>query len=295
MPPPRGHQGAVPRDQGGIARNLSSPPPLPPPLPPPPARGRSGADGEAAAPHPPQEGRGTQAGDATTAASAATRQAPPVGGPLTPAVPAADRLLCAGTVGRNGTAAPRIATWRAGRRRSSPPWCPPGEGGGTDRGKETTPPPARLTHRRPTRPRPAPRAARQPRLNVYTQGGCAGEKGGRGPRATPPGLGGREPRRGPPSPLPPTPPPGLRATGAPALHPPRRRGNVPPSPAGTAAPGGGRQLSPHAPRPHAPHRLVPRGSRQAGEPAPAHKKDARTTPGSGTRQRTGAVCGPRPP
>ena len=39
------------------------------------------------------------------------------------------------------------------------------------------PPPATLTHQRPTGPRPAPTAARQPRLHVYTPGGRAGDEG----------------------------------------------------------------------------------------------------------------------
>ena len=104
------------------------------------------------------------------------------------------------------------------------------------------PPPARLTHRRPTRPCLAPRAARQPRLKVYTQGGCAREEGGlaQGLRATPPGQEGGEPRRGPPSPPPPTPPPSLRATGAPALQLPVRPRGRPPSPRRDRGTGGGR-------------------------------------------------------
>ena len=57
----------------------------------------------------------------------------------------------------------------------------------------------------------------------------------------------------------------------------------------------GTQLDPHAAHPRAPRRLLPRGSRQAGAPALARKNDAQATPGGGTRQRTGAVWGPRPP
>ena len=74
----------------------------------------------------------------------------------------------------------------------------------------------------------------------------------------------------------------------------RQRGR-PPSPGRGRGARGERQLSPHAARPQAHLRLLPRGLRQAGEPARAHKDDTRTTPGGGTRTRTGAVWGPRPP
>ena len=93
----------------------------------------------------------------------------------------------------------------------------------------------------------------------------------------------------PPPPSPPRSPPGLRAAGAPTLRPPRGRGDVPPPREGTVTPWGGAQLDPHPARPRAPHCLLLRGSRPADKPAPARQNDARATPGSATRRRTGAV------
>ena len=96
------------------------------------------------------------------------------------------------------------------RKRSGPLWCQPGKGGGADRGEETSPPsPATMTHRRPTGLRLAPTTARQPRLNVYAPGRCAGEEGrrGRGPRATPQGRGAGNSGAAPPPLSPHTPPP----------------------------------------------------------------------------------------
>ena len=158
------------------------------------------------------------------------------------------------------------------------------------------PPTATLTDRLSSRPRLAPTTSQQPQPNVYTRGGCTREERGRGrgQRATPQG---RESANsgGPRYPLPPTPLPGLRATGAPALRPPRGRGDVPPPPERTVTPGRGLQLDPHAARPRPHRRLFPRGSRQAGAPTPARKTNARATPGGGTREQTGAVWGPRPP
>ena len=186
---------------------------------------------------PPREGRGNQVGDATAAASAAARQAPPVGRPLTPALPAADRRLCAHAVGRGGTAAPRSAQtkWPAsvpirGRRERA------------DRGKETSPPTP--CHTDPPAAGPAAPSAHgcpaTPAERVYP-GGMPKGTGGQGTAARP---------RPPP---PPHSPPGLRAAGAPALHPPRGRGGVPPPPGGTATPGGGRSWTrtPRAPAPPA--------------------------------------------
>ena len=234
-------------------------------------------------------------GDATAAASTAVRGVPPVGRRPTPAVPAAGRQPCAGAqgrpVGRSGTAAPGrepkqtiTLTWRAGHRRSDPPWCPPGEGGETDRSKETfppptpggpraepprgdgaptPPPPARLTHRQPARPRPASGAAKLPRPNTYTWEGCAGEEGGSGPGTTghPPGGGRWGTTARPPLPSPATPPSGPRDAGN---GPRGRRASTPPKAGGTSPlppkeprrPEGGTLLSPYATRPHAPPRLL---------------------------------------
>ena len=65
------------------------------------------------------------------------------------------------------------------RKRSGRHWCQPGESGGADRTEDTSSPlpPATLTHPRPTGPRWAPTTARQPRLHMYTPGGCVGDKG----------------------------------------------------------------------------------------------------------------------
>ena len=180
--------------------------------------------------------------------------------------------------------------WRAGHRQSAPPWCLPGEGGETDRSKATfppptprgppaelprmggapttppPPPPARLTHRRPARPRPAARAAKRPRLSMYAWKGCAGNKGGPEPGATgkAPGGGRSGTTARPPLPSPPTPPFSSRDAGdgprgrRPST-PPRGRGEVPPPPKRAAAPGGGEaaELVRHAPP--RPHQAAPTG------------------------------------
>ena len=100
--------------------------------------------------------------------------------------------------------------------------------------------------------------------------------GGMDGRPTPGRAGGRGAAEQPPLP-PPRFPPGLRAAGAPAPHPPGAEGTPPHPPEGTAS------------------RLLPRGPRPIGGPAPACRSGARTTPGGGTRPRTGTVWGPRPP
>ena len=112
--PPRRPPTAIGRRRQGTRGDCGEPliPPNPPPpsLPlssPPQARGRPEAGRRDGGPAPPRGGLGTQGGDATAGARAAARQAPPVDHPLTPALPAADRRLCTGAVGCNGTAAPR--------------------------------------------------------------------------------------------------------------------------------------------------------------------------------------------
>ena len=142
--------------------------------------------------------------------------------------------------------------------------------------------------------RAAPEAHRRPptpTARVYSEGARRRQRMA-GQHVT--GQGGGERRSGPPSPPPPRSPPGLRAAGAPTLRPPEPTGR-PPCPRRNRGAGEGTQLDPHAARPSAPSRLLPRGSRLTGEPAPACQGGARTTPGGGMRRRTRAVWGPRPP
>ena len=140
------------RRPGGDCGEPPLPPPPPPLSPPTPARRRLEADRRGGGPGPPREGRGTQGGDATAAASTAARQAPPVGRPLTPALPPPDRRLCADAVDRGRTAALRSeqtkqpASVSTRERRE-----------GADRSKQTPPPPPHLPaggqHSRTQRPR----------------------------------------------------------------------------------------------------------------------------------------------
>ena len=131
------------------------------------------------------------------------------------------------------------------------------------------PPPARLTHRRPAGPRPAPGAAKRPRPNKYTWRGCASNEDGSGLEATgrPPGGGRWGTRAQAPLSSPPTPPlrPAVfrrRATRAPALHPPQGRREVPPPPERAAAPGKGGAAEPVRNAPPRPHPPAPRNPRQ---------------------------------
>ena len=117
---------------------------------------------------------------------------------------------------------------------------------------------------------------------------------GAGATGHPTGQGDGQQRSGPPIPPPPA--------HAPACEPQERRPSAPPEPRGRLPSPrkdrdarGGTQLDTHAARLGAPHRLFPQESRPTGEPAPARQSDARTTPGGGTRRRTGTVWGPRPP
>ena len=194
----------------------------------------------------------------------------------------------------NGTAAPRKAQTKQATLK------PAGNRQGRGPGRGDLPPPPRHTdplaadwavpgaHGRQATPtaRVYPgRAGRRQRMTGTGATGHPTRQGGRGAAAQPP-L--------PPlsHPLPPRP----ASRGDAGPPPPRGRGDVLPPSEGTATPGGGgAQLDLHAARPSAPHRLLPRGSRLAGEPAPARQSNARTTPRGGTRQQTGTVWGPRPP
>ena len=275
-PRDRNHQAAPLRPWGGGENGPggdSGEPPSPPPLPPlsPPLPGGRKPANSDGGPAPPRGGRPTEGRDATDAASAAARQAPPVDRLLTPALPAAGWRLCAGAVGRNGTTAPGNAQTK--RPAFVPAW---GRQGSRQWRGDLPPPPATLTLRRPTGPRPAATTVRQP---VYTQGGCAGEEGGqgRGPRAAAQGREEGNSGAPPPSPHPPTPPVACGPRGRQLSTPPRPRGRPPSRRRGRDARLGA-QLDRHAARPRATQCLPPRGSRQAGEPAPARKNGTRATP-----------------
>ena len=142
---------------------------------------------------------------------------------------------------------------------------------------------ATLTHRRPTGPRLAPTTARQPRLNVYAQGGCAGEEGGqgRGPRATPQGRGVGNSGAAPPSPLPRTPPRPAGRGGASPPPSPRPKGRNPSARRDRDA-RGGTGLDPHAAHPGNPHSPLP---------APAGVATGGQTRTSAQEQRTGHARG----
>ena len=118
---------------------------------------------------------------------------------------------------------------------------------------------------------------------------------GRGPQAAQPGDGEGEPRRDPPSSLPPLHPSGPLATGAPAPHPTPRQGGCPLFPREDHSAPGEDAAGPERHAPPLPDRLLPRGPRQAREPKPAHNDATRTMPGGDRRTRTGAAWGPRPP
>ena len=293
MPPPRDRRGAAPGDQGGTAGKPPSPPPPPPPLPPPGARTAAGGPGS------------------RQSAAHSLLQCPLPTGSSPPALKdsrwaAAEQRHPGMQHGGRGTdeatrpgARPEEVREQTAERR--PPRPPPRGAprtGPQRYGALAAPPPPRQADQ-PTAGEAAPGARgcpATPAEHIYP-GGVRRRRRGTGPGATgrPPGQGGGEPRRDPPSPLLPTPPSGLQATGAPALQPPRCRGDPPPPPRRGRSARGREQPSPHTALPHASHGLLLRGPRQAGEPAPAHKDDTRTTPGAGTQTRTRAVWGTRPP
>ena len=287
-PPPHDRQVGGARGPG---RDCGDPP-LPPPLPPP--AHRRPAAGQGAPCRPPTHSR-----SALCRLAALRRRSRAPGGPQRNG----DTQECSM---EEGAQTKRPALVPARRRRGNRPrkrdLPVPGPAGPPGRA------PGGMAHWQPPLP---PQADQQttghaapgpwgcpatPAEHIYP-GGVRRRRRGTGPGATgrPPEQRSGEPRRDRPSPLPPTPSSGLRATGALALQPSRGGGDVPPPPEGAAAPGGGAQPSPHTARPHAPHGLLLRGPRQAGEPAPAHKGDTRTTPGAGTQTRTTSVWGPRPP
>ena len=292
-PSPRGRRGAAPGDQGGTTGNPPSPPPLPPPpLPPPPPSpwAAGGWPGRGRPRTPP--GGALHAGEGRHSRGERSRAASAPGRPLaqsriTRCRPAALRRRrgpqrnggtqeCADEAARLGAHLGKAGEQTVARRPLPPRHADP-----------------------PAANRAAPGAHDRPATPaepVYPWGVRRRRRGtGTGATGQPPGQVSGEQRRGPPSPLPPTPPPRPAGHGGagPPPH-PRPRGR-PRSPGRDRDARGGTQLDPHAARPRAPHCLLPRGSQQAGEPAPARKKDARATPGGGTRQRTGAVWEPRPP
>ena len=148
-PQVQNHQAAPPRPSGGGVRG-----PGDPPLSPPPSRWGDGGRPEKQRPCSPRGGRCTRGGGHRSRWTARTLPHYP---------------LLTG----NGTA----ALWRAQTKRPTlrPAWGRRRSGPG--RGDLPPPPPATLTHWRPTGPRLAPKAARQPRLHLYTPGGRAGDKG----------------------------------------------------------------------------------------------------------------------
>ena len=214
-PQGQNHQAAPPRPSRGCVTGPGDPPSSPPRQP----MGRRRPAGETAAPHPP---RGAAAAGGGTPQ---LRQAQPrAKRPRWTARTFPHYWLPTG----NGTAAPRNAQTKR------PTLVPAWERQESGPGRGDPPPPlATLTNRRPTGPRPAPTAARQPRLHMYTPGGAPETKGdrdaGHGPSH---GAGGWGAAARPPLPPPSAPrsPPGLRAAGAPALRTARGHGIVPPPP-----------------------------------------------------------------
>ena len=274
-------QAAPPGPSGGGVRGpggpcLSAPPPGP------------RADGGRLERQRPRIPRGAAAprGEGTAAAtSAAPHQAPPLYDPHYPALPATDRQRNGGSQeGANGAARTEAGPGKAGARtrarRSLPPVPPP--------------PSATLTHWRPTGPRPTPSASGNPHSMSIPQGGALETKDDRGGGHGPPnGARGRGAVERPPLPPPPAPPAACEPQERQPSAPPEPRGR-PPSPRRDRNAREGTQPDLHAARPGAPRGLLLRGSRPTGEPAPARWSNARTTPGGGTRRRTGTVWGPRP-
>ena len=149
---------------GGRRQGSRPPPPLPTPRP----KGRRRPAGETAAPHPPGGAAAPRAGTWRPRQARLRAKRP---------------LWTARTLRHyplptdNGTAAPRNA--QTERPTLRPAWGRQGRGPGQGDHSPPSlpPPPATLTHWRPTGPRLTPTAARQPRLHEYTPGGSTGDKG----------------------------------------------------------------------------------------------------------------------
>ena len=188
----------------------------------------------------------------------------------------------------------------AGRRRTggaqdgangvAPSEAGPGKTGAQTRAGGSPPPPPPPCRTDPlaadwtapdARGRPATRMARVYHGGAGRRQRMAARRGG--------GAGGR-----PPHPPPCSPPPVWGPQEQPSA-PPEPRGRPPSPRRDRDAGGGGMRLDLHTARPSAPSRLLPRGSRPAGEPTAGRRSNARTKPGSGARRRTRTVWGPRPP
>ena len=255
-PPGAGTTGRPPAAVRGRRQGTRGPPPLPLPLRPKSERTQTG---ETAAPHPPGEAAAPRGG------ARRTRQAPPVNCLHAPALPATDRRRTSGTQdGANGAAPSEAGLGKAGARTRA------------RRSLPSPPPPAALTHWRPTGPRLTPTAARQPPQHEYTPGGRAGDKGWQADTRRGGGAGGGG--SAPPPPPHPAPPPGLRAAGAPTPHRPGAKG-TPPLPQKRPHRGGGGRSWTCTPRAAAPPAACSR--RSHGRWASPH-------------QRAGATRGPRP-
>ena len=127
------------------------------------------------------------------------------------------------------------------------------------------PPPAALTHSRPTGPRLTPAAARQPPWHEYTPGGHAVDNGSQADAGRGGGAGGGGAAPPPPPPLP---PPSLRATGA-TLRPLGAQGTPPLPKNGPRRGGTGCDLT-CTPRASAPPAASSRGGR--GRRASPHQR-----------------------
>ena len=260
----------------GRRQGTREPPPLPPILPLRPKRGQRQAE-QTAAPHPPQRGRCTRGGGAPR-----PRQAPPMNRPHAPAVPAADQRQTGGAQdGAHGVATSETSVGKAGAQTRVRGSLPP-----------SLPPPAAMTHWRPTGPRSAPMAARQPRRHGYTPRGAPETTDGR-PTPDRKGGGGVTP----PAP-PPRSPPGLRDAGALTLRPPRPEETPPLPQEGRRRGGGGAagpaHRAPQRPLPPAPAGVAADGRARTSAPR-RHADQARGRHAAAHQNSMGAVPHMTPP